>query len=171
MRFLELGLLGEHKTASDYFPNGDYVLSVGSEIQWFIYLHNHLGTTQDVIIRVKLLNSTMDAPDDQKNIPSSQISFIEFPSSLSVNETTLLPFSWSILEADSQEDSSRMQRIFVNDQEIEVDISDSYNFFRMVFELWVYDSSLQEYRFGWESEKGLSSASIYVAFNSTLTID
>jgi len=169
MRFLELGILGEHKTALDYFPNDDNILSIDTEIKWFVYLHNHLGSAQDVIIRVKLINSTMEAPDDQKNLPSSQVSFIEFPLILDVDETTFLPFSWSILEAAAYEHSLSLERIMVNDEVVEVDVSDSSNSFRMVFELWVYDSSSQQYGFGWESEKGLSSASIYIGFSSNLS--
>ena len=165
MNFIEMGLLGEHKMASGYFPNEDNILSADSEIKWFIYLHNHLETTQKVIVRVKLVNSTMDIPDDQKHLPSSQIFLIELPSSLSIDETTLLPFSWSVLEATSQEDSINLRRIMINDQAIEVNVSDSINSFRLIFELWVYNSSSQEYEFGWESEKGLSSSSIYMTFS------
>ena len=108
--------------ASGYFPNEDNILSADSEIKWFIYLHNHLETTQKVIVRVKLVNSTMDIPDDQKHLPSSQIFLIELPSSLSIDETTLLPFSWSVLEATSQEDSINLRRIMINDQAIEVNV-------------------------------------------------
>ena len=165
MSFIEMGLLGEHRKASDYFPNEDNILRAGSEINWFIYLHNNLENTQKIIIRVKLVNSTMDIPDDQKHLPSSQTYLMELPLALSIDETTLLPFSWSILEATSEENSTNLQRIIINGQTIEVNVSDSLNSFRLIFELWVYNSSSQEYQFGWESEKGLSSSSIYMTFS------
>ena len=137
MGFIEMGLLGEHKKASDYFPNEDNILSAGSEINWFIYLHNHLENTQKIIVRVKLVNSTMDIPDDQKHLPSSQTYLMELPLALSIDETTLLPFSWSILEATSEENSINLQRIIINGQTIEVNVSDSLNSFRLIFELWL----------------------------------
>jgi len=34
----------------------------------------------------------------------------------------------------------------------------------MVFELWVYDNSSQNYRFGWLSGEKLSSSSLYMLF-------
>jgi len=43
--------------------------------------------------------------------------------------------------------------------------------FRLVFELWVYDQSLGDYRFFWASKGELYSASIYMWFNITLPAD
>jgi len=168
-RFFELGLLGKDKRAEGYYPNNNSTLEVGSPILWHIYVHNHMGSAQNVSVRVKLLNSTMEAPNDREHKPSPYPFFTEFPLSLSVDETILVPFSWSILEAVSQNNSIIIKRLTVNDKTVEVDIpAFSDNSFRMVFELWVYDQSSHEYKFGWGSENEFYSASIYMWFRVVL---
>ena len=171
-RFFELGLLGKDKLAKDYYLNDNYSLTLGSKVDWFIYVHNHIGSAQNVVVKVKLINSTIDLPNDLDNQPCPFDSIAEFPLSMSVNDSLIVPFSWIIVEAISQKNSTIIKQLTVNDQIVEVNVSDfSKSFFRMVFELWVYNESLQTYEFGWESEKGLSSSSINMAFRVTLETD
>ena len=79
----------------------------------------------------------------------------------------LISLSWSISHAISQNDSIVLKRIIVNDQILETDVaaaSDSW--FRIVFELWVYDPNSQEYKFGWKSGEEFFSASVYMDFEA-----
>jgi hypothetical protein len=164
-RFFELGLLGKDKKAEGYYPNDNSTLEVGSQILWYIYVHNHMGSVQNVSVRVKLLNSTMETPNDREHKPSPYAFFVEFPLSLSVDETLLVPFSWSILEAVSQNNSVIIKSLIVNNQTIEVNVTTfSDNSFRMVFELWVYDLSSNEYKFCWEYKNEFHSASLFIGF-------
>jgi len=163
-RFFELGLLGKNKKAEEYYPNNNSTLQLGSSVLWHIYLHNHMGSPQNVSIRVKLLNSTMQAPDDREHEPSPFPYFMEFPVSLSIDETLLIPVSWSVVEATTQEGNVNINRLRVDDQTFNMSILSS-NRFRMVFELWVYDQSSQQYRFEWDSGKGFYSASLYMWFS------
>ena len=163
--FIELGLLGNYMTADEYFSNGNSTIDIGTSNDWFIYVHNHLGIAQNVNIKSKLLNSTMELPDDRKHQFSHAPSFEEYSFSLSANETVFLPFSWSIIEIGAKNNSVTIKRLLINQQQIDVDVSDSENlYFRIVFELWVQDPISKEYRFGWDSEDGFSSASNYIGF-------
>ena len=163
--FFELGLLGKDKIADEYFVDVHSVVDVGEVNSWFIYVHNHMGDVEAVSIRVKLLNSTMDLPEDQKLQPTQTESFAEVPLSLSVNEIVFVPFTWSILEAENQDDSTVIKRLMVNEKPVEVDVSISTNSSSwMVFELWVQDHNSGEYTFGWESNKGVFFASVYIGF-------
>ena len=101
-RFFELGLLGKNETADSYFANDNSVVGLGSSSSWFIYVHNHMGTPQTIIVKAKLLNSTMQMPNNQQNQPSDGISFANFPLTLLTNQTTLVPFTWSIADAKLQ---------------------------------------------------------------------
>jgi hypothetical protein len=171
-RFIELSLLGKDKTAKGYYLNDNSTLKPGSQVSWYIYIHNHMGSLQNVTVRVKLLNSTVDAPNDTEHKPSPFASFVEFPLSLSVDDTLLVPFSWSISEAVSQNGSIIIKQLMVNDQTVEVNVPAFSNSpFRMVFELWVYDQSSHEYKFGWKSGNEFSSASIYMCFRVSLPAD
>ena len=164
-QFLELGLLGKNKMAEDYFSNTESVVTVNSQVDWYLYVHNHMETSQNVTIKVKLLNSVMTIPNDQTNEPSPHASFTEFPLSLASNETSLLPFSWILTERDHRGGLVVIKRLTVNGESFSVNISTpSESFFRMVFELWVYNGTSQELEFGWTSGEELSSASLHIGF-------
>lgn len=167
--FFELGLLGKDKTADAYFADAHSIVDEGAVNNWFIYVHNHMGSSESIKLRVKLLNSTMDLPDDKANQPSPAASFAEFPLLLSVNETMLVPFSWSVIEAEMQNGSTVIKRLLVNNQPSEVRVSDSVTSFVAVFELWVHDRSSGEYQFRWHSKNGFSSASVYMEFKLNYT--
>lgn len=170
-RFFGFGLLGKDKRAETYYPNKDSAVKVGSQINWYVYLHNHMGSNQGVIVRIKLLNSTLEMPNNQEHQPSPLEPFAEFPLSLSVNDTKFVPFSWSISEAVVvKNDLTLLKTLIVNNQKVEVNIitsSDSYLY--MIFELWVYDNSSQKYIFGWGHGKDFSSASLQMTFSVNMS--
>ena len=171
-RFFELGLLGKDKMAKGYYLDDNYSVKLSSQVDWFIYVTNHIGSSQNVVVKVKLVNSTVNLPNDLDNQPCPFNSIAEFPLSMSVNDSLIIPFSWIIVEAISQNNSTTIKQLTVNDQTVAVNVSDFPEaFFRMVFELWVYNESLQTYEFGWKSEKGLSSASINMAFRVSFETD
>ena len=161
--FFELGLLGKNKTADAYFSNENSIAEVGALNTWFIYVYNHMGTTQNVSIKSKLLNSSMKLPDDQTNQPSNATTLEDFPVSLSANETVLIPFFWNIVKAERQNNSTNIDGIMINNNLFEVQISDSNSMFTIIFELWVQSSNGQ-YSFEWDSKNEVSSASIYMGF-------
>lgn len=171
-RFFELSLLGKNKKADNYFLRDNSSITLGSQIDWYIYIHNHMGNLQDVIVKVKLLNSSMDMPIDRDHEPSSQSSIIEPSFSLSIDETLFVPFSWNISEIISHTDSITIKSIMVNDKIIQVNVSDSPNYeFYLVFELWVYNKDSNEYKFGWEYADEFFSSSLHMSFRLKLSLD
>ena len=151
--------------ADEYVADDNSLVDVGAVNSWFIYIHNHMGNEQNVSVRVKLLNFTMELPDNREHRPSNAVSLKEFPLSLLDNETALIPFSWSLLEVEPRNGLISIKRISVNEQSVDVNVSASTNSsFRIVFELWVQNSSSGEYLFSWDSRKGFASASTYIGF-------
>jgi len=69
---------------------------------------------------------------------------------LSNNETCLHPFSWSVEEVGRFGDCLGVSLLSVNGDSIEANVfsEDGLNF-RFVFELWVFDEKLDDFRFGW----------------------
>ena len=164
-KFFELGLLGSAKTADNYFPNNSSDVGVGYNIPWFIYVGNHMGSVQNIAVRLKLLNSTMQAPIDQEHKPSPYPYFFELPTSLSVDEKRLIPLSWSVSKVVTQKSSTTIKQLVVNGKITNLDVTSvSDNRFRIVFELWVYDSVSNQYVFLWSSGKDFYSASLYMWF-------
>ena len=163
--FFELGLLGKEDKAEDYFPNDDSSVFIGTPMSWNIYVHNHMGSDQEILIKVKLLNSTMIGPDDRLHEPGPYDSIIEFPLAVSIDETYLIPFSFSILDF-TYDNGTIIQSVIVNNDFIDVNVKDNLeNRFRVVFELWVYDQSTNQYSYGWYSKGERYSASIYAWFS------
>jgi hypothetical protein len=162
-QFFELGILDKNKTAKAYFAIDNSTLEIGTQVRWFVFVHNNMGSAEQVSIRVKLLNSTMAQPIDSKNTPSPFSFLLELPSSLSVNETVLLPFSWSISDAVSQDGTTIVRQLTVNNHTYYVTVL-SKDYFSLVFELWVYDKVSQNYVFGWQSGNDFSSASVNMGF-------
>jgi hypothetical protein len=164
MRFFELGLLDKNKKAEAYFTLDNSTLEIGSQVDWFVFVHNHMGDAEKVVVRIKLLNSTMAQPIDSKNVPSPFNFFQELYSSLPDNESVLLPFSWRISNAASANGVTAVRQLVVNNQILDIDVS-SNGYFIIVFELWVYSQTDQNYLFGWRFGNSFSSASLTMGFN------
>jgi hypothetical protein len=162
--FFELGLLGNNKTADAYFYNQQSIFNVNVLNDWFIYVHNHMDAAENVSIRVKLLNSTMNLPNDLEHIPATTEYIAEFPLSLSINETSIIPFSWSVTNVESKDNLVVIKNLQINGRTVEVQVSDFESSFRIVFELLVKNSNSQNYVFGWESKESFFSASVYMGF-------
>ena len=162
-QFFELGLLDKNKTATAYFTLDNSTLEKGTQVKWFVFVHNNMNSAEQVSIRVKLLNSTMAQPIDSKNTPSPFSFLLEFPSSLSDNETVLLPFSWSISDAVSQDGATIVRQLTVNNHTYYITVL-SEDYFSLVFELWVYDKVSQTYLFGWRTGNDFSSTSVNMGF-------
>jgi len=164
--FIGLGLLGKNKTAEGYYPDDNPNLEIGSNVDWYIYVENHFGKSNDILIKIKLLNSEMELPDDKEGRASPIMAFTEFPLSLSMDEQLLIPLSWSIYEADNQNSLSVIKKLIINDEIVQLSpVSSLDSRFTMVLEIWVFDPISQEYYFGWEDGSRLSSASTYIHFN------
>jgi hypothetical protein len=164
MRFFELGLLDKNKNAEAYFALANSTLEIGSQVNWFVFVHNHMGDAEKVSVRIKLLNSTMAQPINSKNMPSPFNFFEELYSSLSNDESVLLPFSWGISNAVSANGETTVRQLIVNNRILDIDVSSNGHFI-IVFELWVYSQTAQNYLFGWRFGNSLSSASVTMGFN------
>lgn len=165
-KFFEIGLLGKDKIAEGYYPNDSSTIPSNSTVKWYIYLHNHMGDVENISVKVKLLNSTMQKTNDAENVPSPVPPILEFPATLSVNETLYIPFSWSILQVISKDDSIVLNSLMVNDETFKANVPSGDSLFTLTFELWVYDHNSHDYRFGWDYGGEFSSASVNISFKA-----
>jgi len=167
--FMALAVLGEEGMAESYYPDDDLKIEVGEEVHWTLYLNNHMGEAQYVSLRVKLLSSTMSAPNSTTCSQSHAPVVYEVRRVLLDNETWLYPFSWSIKDIESAVDFRQIELFSVNDNLIQTSVfaEDGYNF-RIIIELWVYDESLNEFQFGWSCGDKLRCSWNQIWFNATL---
>lgn len=163
--FFEIGLLGKDKLAKDYFPNNNSTITLEEQINWHVYIHNHMSDHQNILLKLKLVNFTLNLPGDSQFNYSEQYTFFEIPFSLLSEETQIIPVYWSLIEIDRDVGFVIIKRINVNDELIGLEnIISNNSFFRMIFELWVYNEETQKYEFGWESGNKVSYASVDMAF-------
>jgi hypothetical protein len=168
--FFALAVLGEKNMAEHYYPGDDPNLKVGETARWTVYLYNHMGSAQYISIRFKLLNSTMSAPNSTSCLPGSGPIFYEVRRVLTDNETLLQPLGWSIVDVGRVGDSVMIEGLSVNGYYIKTDsIARNGSNFRIILELWVYNTDLRDFRFGWSYDDELRCAWNQIWFNATLT--
>jgi len=167
--FMALAVLGEEGMAEKYYPGDDPEIEVGEEVRWTLYLYNHMGEARYVAVRVKLLNSTMLAPNSTSCSPSPASVVYDVRRVLLDNETGLYPFSWSVEEIEVVGDFGQIGLLSVNGDLVRTSVfaEDGYNF-RIILELWVYDEVLNEFQFGWGYGDELRCAWNQIWFNSTI---
>jgi hypothetical protein len=148
--FLVLAIFGEEGMAEHYYPGGDSNIAVDTAVHWFFYLYNHMGEPQQVAVRVKLLNSTMLAPNSTSCSPSPAPIIYEIQRVFMDNETWTYPFSWSIEAIERVGDFVELKVLSINNEDIPVYVNaiEGHNF-RICLELWMYNKSLKEFQFGW----------------------
>jgi len=167
-KFLALAVLGEEGMAEKYYPGDDANIGLGEAVNWMLYLYNHMGEAQYVAVRVKLLNSTILPPNSTACVPSPAPVVYEIRDVLSNNETRLHVFRWFIEEIGRSGDFVGVTLLSVNGDLVEADVysKDGYNF-RFVFELWVFDEKLDDFRFGWSCSDESRCVWNQIWFNST----
>jgi len=149
--FVAMGILGEGMRAEGYYPNGNSSLEVNSQVQWYIYLYNHRPAPSSVLIRVKVINSTVPSPNRTLRAPCPADSAFETTTVLRTNETRLIPYTWLVSEAFRSGDSLIVNKLVINGSDVYPNVScGDGGGFRMIFELWTYDEASQGFRFGWE---------------------
>jgi len=152
-KFMSIGLLNEEHLAKDFFPNNTSAVSINETLKWLIYFYNGMGEDIQIIIKVKLRNSTIDPPNDLNKTPSSGKMLLDLNFSAKKNETLLLPFVWSVTNASFQRGLARISEMRINNKNVDLNLTSDSNHFCIVFEVWLYDKSLDTFAFQWDSGK------------------
>ena len=166
--FMALAVLGDEGMAEKYYPGDDPNIEVGEEVRWTLYLYNHMGEARYVAVRVKLLNSTMLAPNSTSCTPSAAPVVYETRRVLLDNETLLYPLDWGLLEVGGEGDLVSIEGLMINGGSLQtgVEAVHGYNF-RVVLELWVYEEASEDLTFGWASGEESRCAWNQIWFNVT----
>jgi hypothetical protein len=168
-QFFQLYLLGANHMASDYYPNNDSDIRPGTFVRWYLGVTNSMGNVQLVILRVKLANQNIAAPDDLRAIPSPAPLVTEFDRFIQNNETWEMPFIWRISNATAAQGSTRILELEINNETyVPQDLSTVNGFkFRLIFELWTWNMQSAELQFGWFAGTEHRVAWLQVWFNVT----
>jgi hypothetical protein len=121
---------------------------------------------------LKLGNETTTPPNDTSNTPSSAPELTAFDRFLANNETWEFPFVWSITNATTTAGSIHILSIQINNETYQIPnwfATNGYDF-RLILELWVWQTNTNTLTFGWNSNGGHRTAWLQVWFNMTTPI-
>jgi uncharacterized membrane protein len=169
-QFFASWVLGAQGMAADYYPNNNPNINPGIQVTWTLGVYNHMGSLQYVVLRVKLLNSTMEAPNDTTGQPSQAPTVLEFARVLVNNETWSIPFVWEIQNATAIQGTVTITGLSINQTTLAGQFASAYSGqnFRFVFELWHYDATTNQLSFTWTTSDGqLHAAWTQIWFSTT----
>lgn len=168
-QFFQIYVLGEMGKAERYYPNNNPNLPAGRVVKWYVGTTNFMGSVQYIVIKVKLGNSTIKAPDDINHLPSPAPVLLQFKRVLMNNETWEFPFIWTIQKIDADNDAISPTTLEINGVAVrngQVRASKGYNF-RVIFELWTFDPESAGFVFGWMTGAERRVAWLQIWFNAT----
>lgn len=166
-QFLSAYVLGSNHQAGSYYPGDDPDISIGETVTWYLGVTDNMGTVQLVSLRVKISNETGQPPGDQQQSPAPVVT--EFPRFIQNNDTWEVPFAWSISNATLTDGSTRIHTMQINNETYQISdwsAANGYNF-RLIIEVWTYQSDSNSFGYGWSTNGGRQAAWLQVWFNMT----
>jgi uncharacterized membrane protein len=168
-QFFQIYVLGDGGKAERYYPGNDPNIPVGRMVTWHVGATNFMSSVQYVVLRMKLGNSTIKAPDDTNHFPSPAPVLLEFKRVLMNNETWEFPVVWRMREIRVNGTVVTPVVLEVNGVGIrnsDVNALKGYNF-RLFFELWTFDPENGAVIFGWKTGAERRVAWLQIWFNAT----
>jgi uncharacterized membrane protein len=168
-QFFQLYVLGSNGMAANYYPANNPDISPNETITWYLGATDFMGNVQFVDIRVKLGNQTINPPDDQLGLPSPSPLITEFQHFTQNNETWQFPFAWRVTNAELVNNRMRILTLEINNETYQVadwSARSGYNF-RLIFELWTWDTNTGAPQFGWQTNGERRVAWLQIWFNMT----
>ncbi len=144
--------LGSNGLAGHYFPGDQSDFLPGTGIRWYVGVYNHMGGVRLVRVEFKILNFTMEGPDQLNGLPSQRDPFYDETHLLLSNQTWILPVAWSVDNATKGGKVITIHSLTFNNELVtdSLETSSLYGYdFRIVIELWVYDDASGVFSFQW----------------------
>lgn len=149
--FLSMSTLDSQMMAEKYYSTDGRSVKIGDSMNWNVNIYNHMGNTEYLSVRVKLLNLTQQNPDDKADSPSSAPSILTLTHVSPNNSTWTIPISWSVKDAIQDGDNVIIRQLSLNGATIDglnLEARGGKNF-RIVFELWRYNPDVGDFVFAW----------------------
>jgi hypothetical protein len=168
-QFFLMRVLGSNGLEENYYPNNNSTLTIGESVNWTIGVYNHMSSLEYVVIRVKLLNSTILGPDELTATPSPAPTLLEFRRILVDNETYSLPFVWKLNDVTASGNYLRIIALTINGTPFAGSLAtaESGLNYRFVFELWFYDTNTNQLSFSWTTQSTIHIVWNQLWFNAT----
>jgi hypothetical protein len=164
--FFVLTTLDQNMGTSAYYSNNLGIVHQNEILNWHITVYNHMFRAELIEIRIKLVNSSVFDPNLSNNTPSPVSPLLVYEYMLNSNETWVIPVAWSIGNVTKIDNgnATAIEKILFNGKILQTAITNGVNeFYRWIFELWVFDESSMQFSFTWKSGAvNFSSANIMI---------
>jgi uncharacterized protein YciU (UPF0263 family) len=159
-RFLTLSTLGKNNAAAEYYPREGGFVMANETLDWNVQVYNHMGGSEYVAVRIKLVNATQQGPDDRLHVATQVDHLYEARHLVPDGSTWTMPVSITLKELEIHGGNATINTIVVNGEEItDLKISnEKERDFRFVIELWRRDLDSGNFIFTWPSGQESGSA-------------
>jgi len=175
--FFQLYTLGATGMAGIYYPNNSSFIQPGEVVDWNLGVVNDMGSLQYVSLRVKLGNQTINPPNDTLATSSPSPLIAVFNEFIPNNGTWQMSFVWQIVNYTTSPDGHiAVHTIAISNSTYAIQnppTCQSINSceFRIIFELWVWDTNVADFQFGWTAggEPRIAWLQLWFQLSSTVS--
>jgi hypothetical protein len=159
-RFITLSTTGSDMTTRTLYPGSTSSVGEGQTLNWKVLVENHMGETEYVAIRVKLLNATQFGPDDERHLPSPSNFIYEERMVIANNASLITPLSITLEDTEVVDGDSMIRSVVINGKDLNVPgvPNQDSSEFRFVIELWRFDVKFENFVYIWPSGSESESA-------------
>ena len=148
-QFSELYLLGPNQMAENYPFN----IAVDQNYSVYTGVTNQMGSSQNYILYIKLLNQTDGLPNNGAATPSPTQPIYEYKFSIANEQTWSSLFTFSIPSANAVNNQLTIQNFKINGLNFNVAKSAVWNSttsefqYRLLFELWIFNTQSGSFQY------------------------
>lgn len=147
--FVAMALLDEYGKAEQYNP-ANINFSNGDEMNFNLFIENKMEKIIYVLIKIKILDTSTELPNSTSCTPSQSPTAYELRRIISISETWITPLSFRILNFDTKDEDHEIKKIMFDENIISYNVTINNNLDpRLLFELWIYDSEIDDFSFSW----------------------
>lgn len=167
--FFQLYVLGYDHKLEQYYPNDNPSIAPNSTVQWYVGVTNSMASVQYVVLKLKLGNATIPAPNETADLPSPAPILVQYSRVLLQNETWEFALYWAIVSENRTGNAVSLE-LNVNGTDISMPspMTQGGENYRILIELWVYNSTSNNIEFGWGTGSQRKAAWLQVWFNATM---
>jgi len=158
--------ISSNRGLQQYIPGSNFTITPSETVDWTIQVTNDMNTAQFVLIVIRLGNSTTQSPNS--TIPTATVPEISTTQTfLGLGDTSQLNFSWTV-QSTNKTGNLVFPSISINGQlatgQLQVGAASGRNF-RLIFELWTYDTTTGSFEYGYPGTSGTIGEWLQVWFN------
>lgn len=165
--FMEMGVYSR-SGLENYVTNSNLTVTTGQTLNWSIAITNKMNLPEFSMVVVRLGNSTT-APANTTTPAASVPELAAMQQFIGNGGTNNFGFSWKV-NSTSMNGGLVFVDLVINGQNTTGQVqvgAQSGRYFRLIFELWTFDSSTQSFQYGYNGQSSQVGTWLQVWFNTS----